>query len=61
MDQPFDMVFTVGTSSLFTYIRNPVMDAALFDRPTVEINPERTEISDIVQIRLPLRAAEALD
>jgi NAD-dependent deacetylase len=61
MDQPFDIVFTVGTSSLFTYIRNPVIGAALLDRPTVEINPERTEVSDIVQFRLPLRAEQALD
>jgi len=60
MDHPFDLVFTVGTSSLFSYVQNPVMDAALFDRPTVEINPDRTEISDVVQIALRLGAEVAL-
>jgi len=30
-------------------------------RPTIEINPEDTEISDLVDIKLPMRAAEALD
>jgi NAD-dependent deacetylase len=60
LDRPFDLVFTVGTSSLFSYIRNPVIDAALFDRPTVEINPDRTELSDVVQIALRLRAEAAL-
>lgn len=60
MDHPFDLVFTVGTSSLFSYIQNPVIDAALFDRPTIEINPDRTELSDVVQIALRLRAEAAL-
>jgi len=60
MDIPFDLVFTIGTSSLFSYIQNPVIDAALFDRPTVEINPDRTELSDVVQIAMRLRAEAAL-
>ena len=60
MDKLFDLVFSVGTSSLFDYIRLPVFDAALFDRPIVEINPERTDISDIVTVQLRLKAEKAL-
>lgn len=59
--EPFDMVFSIGTTSLFPYIREPVLDAALFDRPTVEINPEETEVSDVVTVRLPERAEACLE
>jgi NAD-dependent deacetylase len=61
VDSGFDMVFTVGTSSVFPYIAEPVRVAADEGRPTVEINPGTTEVSDLVDIRLPLRAAPALD
>lgn len=58
--QGFDMVFSIGTSSLFPYIAEPVVMAARAGVPTVEINPEETEVSDIVQFRLPGNAAELL-
>ncbi|HYO59573.1 Sir2 family NAD-dependent protein deacetylase [Archangium sp.] len=35
----FDLVFSIGTSSLFPYITGPVVEAAARQRPTVEINP----------------------
>jgi len=57
----FDMVFSVGTSSLFPYIAEPVQMAAQRGIPTVEINPDTTRISHLVDVRLPLRAAPALD
>lgn len=60
LDNLFDLVFTIGTSSLFSYIRDPVLDAALFDRPIVEINPEPTEVSDIATLCLRLPAELAL-
>lgn len=57
---PFDVVFSVGTSSQFAYVQDPILDAELFERLTVEINPERTEVSDVVGIRLAMRAEVAL-
>jgi len=61
LDRGFDAVFTIGTSSVFSYIAEPVRIAAMLGRPTIEINPETSEVSDLVGIRLPMRAAPALD
>lgn len=61
LDHGFDMVFTVGTSSVFSYIAEPVRMAAVLGRPVVEINPDVTEVTDLADIRLPMRAALALD
>jgi len=57
----FDIYFSIGTSSVFPYIRQPIVAANHLGRPTVEINLEDTEISDLVDIKLHMRAAEALD
>ncbi|MFH1397759.1 MAG: NAD-dependent deacylase [Candidatus Omnitrophota bacterium] len=57
----FDIYFSIGTTSVFPYIRQPMVAANHLGRPTVEINPEDTEISDLVDIKLRMRAAEALD
>lgn len=61
LDDGFDMVFSIGTSGVFPYVVEPIQAAADLGRPTVEINPNASEISDIVGMRLPLRAAPALD
>lgn len=57
----FDLVFSIGTTSLFPYIALPVIDASENGTPTVEINPHRSEISRIFDYRLRSRAAETLD
>ncbi len=57
----FDVYFSIGTTSVFPYIQLPILMARELGRPTVEINPSETEISHIVDIRIPLRAAEALE
>jgi len=57
----FDVVVSVGTSSLLPYIAEPVFTAARLGIPTIEINPERTVISDAVSIRLAMPAVEALE
>lgn len=57
----FDLVFSVGTTSLFPYIAAPVLHAHRRGTPSVEINPGRTEVSDYATVRLPLAAARALD
>jgi NAD-dependent deacetylase len=56
----FDMVFTIGTSSVFPYISEPVVWAIEAGIPTVEINPQRTRLSDRVDYYLPLGAADAM-
>lgn len=57
----FDMVFTIGTTSVFPYIAEPVRIAAETGRPTVEINPDVSEVSHLVDVKLAMRAAPALD
>jgi NAD-dependent deacetylase len=56
----FDAYFSIGTSSLFPYISQPMLDAARRARTTVEINPERTPISDAVDYRFACGAGQAL-
>lgn len=57
----FDIYFSVGTTSVFPYIQQPILDAHYAKRPTIEINPAETEISHIVDIKINAGAAEALD
>ncbi len=54
-----DLVCTIGTSSVFPYIVEPVWWARQVGIPTVEINPGESEVSAVVQLRLPMGAAEA--
>jgi len=61
LKQGFDIYFSIGTTSVFPYIQQPILHAKSCGRLTVEINPADTEISDIVDIKLSMRAAEALD
>jgi NAD-dependent deacetylase len=60
LDRGFGLVFSVGTSSLFPYIAGPVWSAARAGVPTVEINPDRTDVSEVVRWHLRAGAAEAL-
>ena len=54
-----DLVFSVGTSSLFPYIAEPVVWARQQGIPTVEINPGRTPLSPLVHFQIPQGAADA--
>jgi len=56
----FDLVFTVGTTSVFPYIAQPVIQARHHRVPTVEINPGQTQVSDLVTLRIKERAASIL-
>lgn len=60
LQEGFDIVFSIGTSSVFPYITQPVVFAAGSGIPTVEINPSRTQLSDVVDYYLPLGAAVAM-
>jgi NAD-dependent deacetylase len=57
----FDLVVSVGTTSVFPYIAAPVIETRQFGRPTVEINPGETEVSHLVTHRVQLGAAAALE
>ena len=60
LSRGFDAVVSIGTTSAFPYIAGPVIEAARSGVPTIEINPDRTEVSELVTLRLEARAAAAL-
>lgn len=57
----FDAVFVVGTTAVFPYIVLPVRLAPLWGAPSVEVNPEESEVSALVDVRVRAGAAAALD
>lgn len=59
--QSFETVITIGTSSHFPYILQPLIHARQNGDFTVEINPARTKVSEWVDEKLSTPAAEALD
>lgn len=61
LSKGFDLYFSIGTTSVFPYIQQPILEAKYLHKPTVEINPSDTEISHLVDMKLPLRALEALE
>jgi NAD-dependent deacetylase len=60
VERGFDLVFSVGTSSLFPYIAAPVLELGSRGAVTVEINPGETELSARVDHHLRAGAAAAL-
>lgn len=61
MSEGFDMVFSIGTTSAFPYIAQPVLSASSDGTPTIEINPGDTEVSEAVSYRLRATARDALE
>lgn len=60
MDEGFDLVLSIGTSSVFPYIAEPVLWALANGIPTVEINPGQTPLSPLVDYPVKYGAAAAL-
>lgn len=56
----FDIVFSVGTTAMFPYIARPILLAKSEGKPTVEINPGQTDLSDVVDFRVKAPARTAL-
>ncbi|MFC0711110.1 NAD-dependent deacylase [Azorhizophilus paspali] len=56
----FDAVLAVGTTASFPYIVEPVLRTWQTGGFTAEINPQRTDLSDIVDIHAPERASRLL-
>jgi NAD-dependent deacetylase len=61
LERGFDLVVSIGTTSVFPYIAAPVVLARRAGHATVEINPGTTEVSQVVAHRMRSRAAVALD
>jgi len=61
LETGFDLVFSIGTTSVFPYIAQPIFLARQMGIPTVEINPGGTQISHTVDYKLSLGAAVTLD
>lgn len=60
LSKGFDIYFSIGTTSVFPYIQQPIIYAKSQGRPTVEINPSDTEISSVVDIKISQTAVTAL-
>jgi NAD-dependent deacetylase len=56
----FDLIFSIGTSSMFEYIIEPVRVGRKMGITTEEINPETTTISSEVDIKIAAGAANVL-
>lgn len=61
LERGFDVVISIGTTSVFPYIAGPVWMAARSGKITMEINPSRTEVTDVVLHRIRAGAATTLD
>ncbi len=57
----FDLVISVGTTSVFPYISAPVLTAHERHKPSVEINPGDTGVTRFVTVKVSHRAAPALE
>lgn len=61
LNEGFDVVFSIGTTSVFPYIAQPFIAAGRYGALAVEINPGHTEVSRHADIRWPSGAASALE
>jgi len=57
----FDLIVSIGTSSVFPYIQLPIEQARAHGNPTLEINPSETLITPMVDYRIAAGATEALE
>jgi NAD-dependent deacetylase len=56
----FDVAFVIGTSALFPYIARPILLAKAEGKPTIEINPGKTDLSEVVDFKIKASARAAL-
>ncbi len=60
LDQGFDLIFSVGLTTVSPFILSAVNDVKKLEVPTIEINPEKSELSEVVDIKLSCGSAEGL-
>ncbi len=61
LEKGFDVVFSIGTSSVFPYISGPVLEASKMGIPTIEINPADSEISSMVTVKFSEKAGTVME
>jgi len=59
LEQGFDIIFSIGTTSVFPYISAPIYQAN-HNTLTIEINPSQTEVSSVVKIKINEKAKDFL-
>jgi len=59
-EEGYDVVFSIGTTSVFPYIAHPFVRARHIGALSVEINPADTQVSDSAHLRWRCGAAAAL-
>ncbi len=57
----FDVIFSIGTTSVFPYIAQPFMNAYYANIPTIEINPVQTNVSEFAGIKINEKAAATMN
>jgi NAD-dependent deacetylase len=60
LERGFDAVFSIGTSSVFPYIAQPIIEARFRGALTVEINPGDSEVTHVVEEKITHGASETL-
>jgi NAD-dependent deacetylase len=61
LDEGYDLVFSIGTTSVFPYIAEPFIAANRFGALAVEINPALTEVSRFAHVSWRCGAAVAME
>jgi len=61
LENGFDIVFSIGTTSVFPYIQAPIYLAKSVGNVTAEIDPSETTVSHVVDYGLAMPAGAALD
>lgn len=61
LQKGFDLVFSIGTTSVFPYIVQPVVLAHYDGVPTVEINPADTTVTQFCSVKIPGTAAKTMN
>lgn len=61
LTEGYDLVFSIGTTSVFPYIAQPFVAAAQFGALAVEINPASTNVSRFADVTWRCGAASALE
>lgn len=60
LDQGFDLVISVGVTTMYSYLARPILLARTEGLPTVEIGEVNTEVSDLVDFRFKGNATAVL-
>ncbi len=60
LEQGFDIVFAIGTPTMFPYLARPILLARAAGIPTVEVGSQQSEISELVDFRFKASAESVM-